>query len=79
MLVIEKINELKEFVCEYKMMIVERVLNLVKRSISEINLIQYNMESNCDDLICVVDEREQELIREIEECLRRLKVDIERK
>lgn len=37
------------------------------------------MESNCDDLICVVDEREQELIREIEKCLRRLKVDIERK
>lgn len=37
------------------------------------------MESNCDDLICVVDEREWDLIREIEICLRRLKVDIERK
>lgn len=75
----EKTNELKELVREHKMMIAERALNPVKRSISEINSIQYNMESNCDDLIRAVDEREQELIREIEKCSRRLKADIERK
>lgn len=74
----EKTNELKEVVREHKIMIIEKALNPVKKSISEANSIRYNLESNCDDVIRAVDERERELIREIEEYSRSLKSIIEK-